>query len=71
MFESELTRNLGVFFIGILVIFAGIFLAKKMKVFNGLMLSSEDRNLLEKTKKALGMSPSNPGPNTSSGQHPY
>ena len=48
------------------MIFFGIFLAKKFKVITGLFMSSEDRRLLEKTKRALGFNNS-----SNAGSQPY
>ena len=38
------------------MIFIGIFLAKKLKVISGTLMSKEDRKLIEKAKRAVGLS---------------
>ena len=53
--QGDLGRNLIVFVLGFLMIFIGIFLAKKLKVIGGTLVSKEDRRLIEKTKRALGI----------------
>ena len=67
MFESQLSQNIGVFLIGILIIFVGLFVAKKMNVFQNLRLTKSDRELLEKTKRVFGMGGS-PNPSGGEGQ---
>ena len=42
MLQGELGRNIVVFFAGMLMIFMGIFLAKKLKVIGGTIMSKED-----------------------------
>ena len=37
------------------MIFAGLYLAKKLQVIGGTMMSKEDRELLERAKRVLGM----------------
>ena len=43
-----------IFALGFLVIFIGIFIAKKLRVSDGSLLSKDDKQLFEKTKRALG-----------------
>ena len=69
--EGELSRNLFVFFLGFLMIFIGIFLAKKFKVIGDLFMSNEDRKLLEKAKRTLGLGSSSPNPNSGAEPAPY
>ena len=60
-----------VFFLGFLMIFFGIFLAKKFKVIGDLFMSNEDRKLLEKAKRTLGLGSSSPSPNSRTEPAPY
>ena len=58
--------------IGILIIFIGIFFARKMKIFQNMRLTKSDRELLEKAKRTFGMGgSSNPSGDGGSGQQPY
>lgn len=56
--QADLGRNIFVFVLGFVVIFVGIFLAKKLKVIGGTIVSKNDRKLVDKAKRALGISPS-------------
>ena len=40
---------------GFVVIFAGVMLAKKLKLIGGTLMNKEDRKLIEKAKRALGL----------------
>ena len=53
--SGELGRNVFVFFMGFVVIFAGVMLAKKLKLIGGTLMNKEDRKLIEKAKRALGL----------------
>ena len=53
--SGDLTRNIFVFVLGFIMIFAGLYLAKKLQVIGGTMMSKEDRELLERAKRVLGM----------------
>ena len=53
--QDELSKNIFVFFIGFLVMFFGLFLAKKFGGLKSIFMSEEDSNLIEKAKRAFGM----------------
>ena len=58
-FETELGRNMFVFSAGIFIILFGVFLAKKLKLINSVLLSKEDQKLIDRTKRVLGFGSSN------------
>lgn len=52
--QSGISRTLFIFTIGFMVIFAGIYMAKRLKVISGTLITKQDRKLIEKAKRALG-----------------
>ena len=54
--SADLGRNVMVFVLGFVIILVGIYVAKKMQVLNGPVISKNDRKLFEKAKRALGFS---------------
>ena len=47
---------MAVFTIGFMMIFIGIFLARKLKLIGSTLISKNDRKLIDKAKRALGFS---------------
>mmetsp|Transcript_3462 Transcript_3462/g.4021 ORF Transcript_3462/g.4021 Transcript_3462/m.4021 type:complete len:151 (+) Transcript_3462:1083-1535(+) len=53
---ADLGQSIPVFILGFVVIAVGIYIAKKLQVFGGTLITKSDRALIEKAKRALGLS---------------